>query len=237
MSERIGANAPLKLLVELGVIILGVLIALTAESWWGQRVERRMEREYLQDLSGEMAGTDSALVSAITVDSVMAAEVQALQGVLSSEDPPPTDSAWVRGAANLAFEEVSMETGTLTTLFETGHIRLIRSRAIRVKLGSLQARLESHLPIRTALEELLYLQYQENVRQLYLAVENGSASLAKLRGSADYKAIVDARQLLLVARVYYNRQLLEAVRSLGSELSGELGEDPGGQGLEYGGAT
>jgi len=40
-----------------------------------------------------------------------------------------------------------------------------------------------------------------------------------------------------VARVYYIRQLLETIRSLGSELSGELGEVSGGEGLGNGGAT
>ena len=219
MFERGKNGKLLRLFIELGVIILGVLIALSAESWWSERTDRGLEREYLRDLHGEMLRADSVLAFAIAVDSGMAAEVEELARVLSDDNPPPSDSTWIQGLYNVAFKEASLEVGTLLALFEPGHIRLIRSRAIRRELGSLNAVLMSHLPIRRSLEELLYSQYQDTRREIYLATNQGVAALSSLRASAEYRAVVDARALFLQARLYYNRELLEGVQSLISVLS------------------
>jgi len=229
LTKRLKFGQALKLLAELGLIILGVLIALAGDSWWNQREDRRLEREYLAQLGIELVATDSALTFAINSDSLMAEDVRALQAVLvSGEQPPASDSAWVRGVYSLAFEDISLDLGTLGTLFQTGDIRLIRSRTIRTGLGSLEARLASHLPVLRSLEELSYAQYRDQILEVYRVEENGVASVQALRASPGYKASIDARGLLLDARVYYHRQLREDIRGVLSALAGEGGVDPSG---------
>ena len=50
-----------RLVAEFGVIVIGVLVALLAESWWDERGERARERATLQRLSEELAGDSTQL--------------------------------------------------------------------------------------------------------------------------------------------------------------------------------
>jgi hypothetical protein len=51
-----------RLVAEFGVIVVGVLVALLAESWWDERGERTRELATLQRLSEELPGDSTQLV-------------------------------------------------------------------------------------------------------------------------------------------------------------------------------
>ena len=50
-----------RLVIEFSVIVLGVFVALAAESWWSDREERTFERELREDMVAEFAGNRAIL--------------------------------------------------------------------------------------------------------------------------------------------------------------------------------
>lgn len=71
-----GDGRGLRLLAEFGVIVVGVLVALVAESWWQGRQEAAQERENLEVLAGDLLSADTILTRVIREDSVAAAALQ-----------------------------------------------------------------------------------------------------------------------------------------------------------------
>lgn len=120
------------------LILLGILLALAVDAWWGERLERRQEGEYLQALHVELdqlqAHVDTVMrdadeiVQAGTVllgvapdwrSSVSPDSLSSLFGVLSNE------VAW------------SPPTAVYQDLVNTGAVRVIRSDDVRLGLNEL----------------------------------------------------------------------------------------------------
>ena len=57
MSDAVtrSSGAPKKLVAELAVIVLGILLALSADAWMSDRVAAEEEREYLTALQHELS--------------------------------------------------------------------------------------------------------------------------------------------------------------------------------------
>ena len=49
-----------RVLAEFALIVLGVFVALAANSWWDERSERRLERVYLTQLLADVADREAA---------------------------------------------------------------------------------------------------------------------------------------------------------------------------------
>jgi hypothetical protein len=119
-------------LTELFVIIIGVLIALGIDAWYGGVVEARDERAYLEQLVSDLSETEQQMREADSLGLSFAESNAALLAVFGSEDLPPADSlrTWL-ALAHLADNPVPI-IGTAEALVATGDLRLIRDPNLRV---------------------------------------------------------------------------------------------------------
>ena len=117
--------------VELFVIVLGVLIALGADSWWSERAERESVRAYLEAISQDFAQAEVGLEEAI---SGLREQVGAIQAFIELADPAVpipdgTSLPSLGGEAGRFFPP----TGMLDAIVATGDIKMVR-RDVRAVL-------------------------------------------------------------------------------------------------------
>jgi hypothetical protein len=128
---------------ELAVIVVGVFLALAADSWREAQVDARREADYLRSLAAEVERSVTALDQVIHVDSTYAAGSMTIVRLLTTTGPPE-DSEW-RSSLGFAAGGTTLATATVQTLMSTGDIRLIRSDSLRVAIVDLAGSLEAHL--------------------------------------------------------------------------------------------
>ena len=116
---------------EVAVIVLGVLIALFAESAWTERGERAEERRVLQRLADELA-EDSASLAALSAWGVEAERsIDRARAILDSRDtlPGPAQLAHLYAAATV-WTLVS-PTSTWDELVQAGRLALVEDADVR----------------------------------------------------------------------------------------------------------
>ncbi len=219
MSDRGSPARVARYLTELGVIILGILLALSADAFWESRQERQREHQYLNALAAELQAADSVLQFIIHSDSMVAAEREITIRVLTSPDTPaPADSLWERGLG-VRFEEASFVTGTIATLIQTGDINLIRSQPLQLQIGDLYSVLGNHAPRLRFIEELLLQNFAEFVRLQM----GGVRSLEAMRTESDFVALTVNTQVFTGLRLDLHRQIVRRVETLMATVQFELG--------------
>lgn len=130
---------------ELALIVLGVLIALAANSWWEERSERRLERVYLVQLLADLRETEVRLHQSIAGDSanlsyverfLELAEVIRAGPDAATVSVPPVDT--LGNWAITAYHPFVPVSGTFMAL-QTGNAHLVRSDSVRLQLLSYAA--------------------------------------------------------------------------------------------------
>jgi len=125
------------------VIVLGVLVALTAESWWSGREQRQTERELREDMIAEfranirilqddLARNDEARARMGFLDELDDAELQALSSEYLTER--------LDGFPEWAGFDPEM--GSTQALVESGNIGAIADREFRLRLAGWAGLLE-----------------------------------------------------------------------------------------------
>lgn len=126
------------------LIMLGILLALAADTWWDERTERVQEREYLRALHGELELLrDQGLGVARVVAGIEASSAELLE--ISTRWPDPTvprDSV-----AELLIglgEEIDWapRLSVYEDLLNTGSVRIIRSEEVRHGLTAVMGAVE-----------------------------------------------------------------------------------------------
>ena len=219
MSDQETPARVARYLPELGVIVLGILLALSADAFWESRQERQREYQYLEALSAELQAADSVLRFIVRSDSVVMAERRvALRVLLSTGTPDPADSLWGHGLG-VRFEEASFVTGTIATLVQTGDINLIRSQQLQLRVGDLYSVLENHKPRLRFIEELLL----QNFAALVRLDAGGVRSLQQMRDSPDFVALTRNTQVFTGLRLDLHQQIALRVESLMASVESEMG--------------
>jgi hypothetical protein len=119
-----------RLAAELAVIVVGVLIALGADSWWEQRQEGRRAEAYLEQLLVDFRATERAIQQAIAGDTRKFESAGLVVDRATRGQMPPADSLELP----TGYHEFSPLTGTLTALVQGGDLRLIDNDTLRYKL-------------------------------------------------------------------------------------------------------
>lgn len=125
------------------VIVLGVFVALAAESWWSGREQRRTERELREDMIAEfranirilqedLAENEASRVRLGFLDALDDAELQALSSEYLSER--------LDGFPNWAGFDPEM--GSAQALVESGNVGAIAEREFRLRLSKWAGLLE-----------------------------------------------------------------------------------------------
>jgi gluconolactonase len=150
-----------RLLAELGVIVLGVLIALWADGWVSDRAERRVEASRIEALRDNIDGTRARLVDArAEADDADAA----LREIVTWADP---DQA-VRDAGvvlrGLFFGPVfAPELNVYTDLKNSGDLALLRNAGLRQALAKMEASFDRLFLLQSDLVAVQQLRYDPYV--------------------------------------------------------------------------
>ena len=125
-----------KLLVEFSVVVVGVFLALAAESWWSDRQERAFEREVREDmvaefeanlriLEADLAGNEESRLFLAEISSMPEAELLAI----------PDQEMNDRYRAFPSWQGFDPEMGFAQALVESGNLHVIRDRDLRLGLS------------------------------------------------------------------------------------------------------
>ena len=132
------------LVTELIVIIIGVLVALGIDAWYGGVVEARDERTYLQQLVSDLSNTEQQMRAADSVGVDYAAGNTALLAIYGSSVYPPMDSLRLWLEQTQRFNNPAPIIGTAEALIATGDLRLVRDPGLRIAVTRWLSRSRDH---------------------------------------------------------------------------------------------
>lgn len=134
--------------IELGIVVLGVLIAFQITAWGEARADRSKEEVYLRQLAADLVETERILGWADSANGLSARAADRLAGAFYDPDPPPRDSllVWIGKASSLI--SVDPVTGTAHALVETGDLGLIRDDSLRSAITAYLGRIETMREVR-----------------------------------------------------------------------------------------
>lgn len=118
---------------EFLVVVTGVLVALSVQSNHDRREERKLERVYLRQLASDLRETEARIQRNVHEDSLTIGKALGMLRFFRSSGPlPPVDSLthW----ASISTPTLDLVTGTLTSLTQTGDIRLIQDDSLRASI-------------------------------------------------------------------------------------------------------
>lgn len=127
---------------EVVVIVMGVLLALGADSAWSERQERGTEAIYLRALVADLNVTAERISEALAEDSVSMHRSLSMYRLLTGEIlDAPNDSMNVW--AGMRYADFRPQLTTMRVLVETGDVTLLGSTEVRTSIIGLLAEVEN----------------------------------------------------------------------------------------------
>lgn len=139
MKQRVNWR---QVFAEVGLLLVGALLALSADAFWSDRQERRAAEEYLTSIRGDMR------VNAAKLDSLETFYLETLRA-------DSTVLAYTQGSSDLSQDSVRSATmraftvwffrpalGTYQDMVASGNLQLIRDPEIRLDLASFAEEVE-----------------------------------------------------------------------------------------------
>ncbi|MEJ2089318.1 MAG: hypothetical protein P8Y69_12780 [Gammaproteobacteria bacterium] len=201
-SELLG-----RLLAELAIIVLGVLIALGAQSAFQEWTDRRDEHEFLLDLLEEFRANESQLQNDIgqTGRAVAAADKWRGNGASSIAVEDDSDADSYAASLNPArFDPISC---SLRSLIDGGDLRLVRNRQLRAALAGWSDRTQEQVMTSVTVDMMRSMLMQ------FLIPEGQSAP----------KQALELDRLLLQVTYDQQKRLLVVLRQIIEMLEQEVG--------------
>jgi hypothetical protein len=133
-----------QLIQEFVVVVVGVFVALAADSWWSERENRRFEREIREDMLVEFESN----VRILNADIAFNEEARELYAVLSGLSDevlfaiPDADLSRRFGSGSLNSAGFDPELGSVQALVESGNIGAVGDRELRLRLSRWEGLLE-----------------------------------------------------------------------------------------------
>jgi hypothetical protein len=121
-----------RLLAELAIIVVGVLIALAAQSLAQELSERREEREFIVDLLAEFQANESQLLSDIAQTKMAVDAADTWRASASGAAGDFTVNPYAASLNPARFDPIS---GSLRSLIDGGDLGLIQNRELRAALA------------------------------------------------------------------------------------------------------
>jgi hypothetical protein len=234
-------------LAEFLVVVSGVLVALALQAWYNGRQNAGAERAYLAQLDADLAATDRALRDALHGDSLIVVANSRLVRALYRQGPLSADSArsWLHWQLGW-FSDPRPVLGTVTTLIETGDIRLIRNAELRsqiVAYASLMAtdmeELSRNVTRNMSASDTERLLYERHGLRVRTATDSGevriqgtytdaevraylpsyTAAWPALQADPDLRAANQIRLLAFRNRVFYLDRMIASTNELRSRLT------------------
>lgn len=132
---------------ELVVIVVGVLVALTADRWQQSRLERQSEHDYRERLRGDVAEDTVRMIQLVERSVEKRKALAYLETVIAQR--PPRDSARAL-AREMMLASATLEQDFRTTAFEelrsTGRLMILRNQELREAVMAYNEDIERYLP-------------------------------------------------------------------------------------------
>lgn len=122
---------------EFIVVVVGVFIALAAESWWSEREDRRFEREIREDMLVEFESNARILIGDIAFNEEAREFIATLSG-LSDEALlaiPDVVLSQQFGSGSFVSAGFDPELGSVQALVESGNLGALGDRELRLRLS------------------------------------------------------------------------------------------------------
>jgi hypothetical protein len=196
-----------RLLVEFGVIVVGVLVALGLEASWGQMQDRAREGELLADLAEEFAENEVRLRTDLTRNDSVVARLDAWHSIVSARSSVSPDSIALLLDGSLYLSRFDPLTGVLNGIIETGELALVRDVTLRNELAGWQGKVEE-----ARITALDVQAYRSSVMSEVFDVVHGSGTPARhettLRSLQAFSEIAVRQQRALLIDISEIRELL-----------------------------
>ena len=131
--------------VETLILVLGVFLGLQANNWNETRLEHAKERQILIGLSEDFARLEESVARGVEFHKRAVSGLQAIGEALESGELPEADRPRFEDGLRYAIRSAVSATvsGTLTEVFSTGQLGLLRDKELRRTLTDYEAYKES----------------------------------------------------------------------------------------------
>lgn len=134
-----------ELLQEFVVIVIGVFVALAAESWWSEREDRRIERDFREDIVAEFEANIRILNADLAANEGARPRIAILQG-LSDDALMAFADEQITGMfyPSIDWPGFDPEMGAVQALVESGNLAVVSDRELRLGLARWAGLLENN---------------------------------------------------------------------------------------------
>ena len=146
-------------LTEVGLILLGLLLAFSADRFWENKQERLRESDYLARLHDDLVTTAASLDSAIVhQDRVLEAGREILDAAVDPNAPGAESDFAAAIPTVFDFRSPTFVTATYDDLLNSGNLGLVRDQELRTVLAEFDALLDGHIALgeRVVLDEWIH---------------------------------------------------------------------------------
>ncbi len=194
---------------EFGVIVIGVFLALAAESWWSEREDRRLEREIREDMVAEFEANIRTLEADLATNEGARLRMAILDGLSGEALVTLTDDR-ILGMfyPSVDWAGFDPEMGTVQALVESGNIVLVSDRDLRLRLARWAGLLEQ---CRRFNLQAVTFQQREVMPAFATASADGQWSASERR---ELQVLMSHMLALFDNTVSNQRQLLETARDI-----------------------
>jgi hypothetical protein len=133
---------------EFIVIVVGVLAALSVDSWREHQTDRALERRYLEQIVTDSRENLRLIGEATALEERHLHVAESLWRAAQQDVPPSTDSVrvWLgRRDGSWWFSDPRLRDGTITALAQTGDFELIQEARVRSEILGYVSQLRSDL--------------------------------------------------------------------------------------------
>jgi hypothetical protein len=133
---------------EFAVIVIGVLAALSVESWRENQIDRGLEQRYLEQIVTDSRENLRLIREATALERKHMDVAESLWRAAQQDVPPSADSvsAWLgRRDGSWWSSDPRLRDGTITALAQTGDFALIRDARVRSEILGYVSHLEADL--------------------------------------------------------------------------------------------
>ena len=223
MAEAPKSRA-IALLLELGVVFLGVFIALAADSWSQSSQEAERALAYMRALQSDVIEAQDRVGTAIGETSAFLEEIVAFLDLLRSDTPMGDTTTF----AQLSIAPLTIPMGTLDALLETGDLNLLSHQELRTAIINGRSEIGTWL----RLVEQFNAEVLANVARYIVAIQElrgeyrvGAAPLpfAAIRGSPAVIGAYEVHRLALRNHLSLMNSISESLAVLEASVTDALG--------------
>ena len=211
-GETISKRSIVSWLREFAVIVVGVFVALAAESWWSAREERRVEREIQEDIAAEFESNIRILRADLATNQASRRQLAVLESLTVEELMALTDAQMTESLRSVDWAGFDPEMGNAQAMVRSGNAIIVSDRELRLALARWAGLLELNDRF-----TFLATEYEREVRPMYVRAaadgrwsENERREMQlhrrELLGFFD-RTIENQRQLLAAAETIRSLQL------------------------------